>query len=606
MPQLRPLAVNLLFLSLLMCAAGCGEKSQSDKATMSGGTGGGESAAGEKVLRIPMASDGPKSLDPVKGSTVYENRCASQVLETLLQYKYLKRPFELEPLLLEEMPQVSDDGLTFTFKLKQGVRFHDDACFPDGQGRELVAADVLYSWKRIADSSQGSKVGWIFEDTIKGFSDYRDEQNAADKFDYDADLAGLKIVNDHEFQVILEQPASRFLWTLAMFQTAVVPREAVEKYGSRFGLHPVGTGPFTLAESDWRQGQSIKFRKNPNYHEMLYPSEHMPEDVDEGLTEAAGKRIPFLDAVEITFEPKSEPMWLNFRNGKYDFTTVPAENFDEAFNRRTKKVRRNMTEQGIRGYPVVLLDFIFRGFNMEDPLLGGYTEKTKKLRQAISLALDWDETNEAFYNGLNTIYDGPIPPGMAGHPEGGNTDASYRGLNLERAKKLMAEAGYPGGEGLPTLDYYSGRGANSQPQSEMLQQQLSRIGVQINVHLLDFSTLIQTVDNKKAQFFSFAWGSDYPDAENNLALFYGPNEAPKPNHFNYKNEEYDNLYRQIFSMQASDERTSIMEQMRDIVLEDCPYAGSMARTRFYLVRDRLKNFKPIETFDNWYKYLDVE
>ncbi|MCH2204170.1 MAG: ABC transporter substrate-binding protein, partial [Fuerstiella sp.] len=151
-----------------------------------------------------------------------------------------------------------------------------------------------------------------------------------------------------------------------------------------------------------------------------------------------------------------------------------------------------------------------------------------------------------------------------------------------------------------------GRGANSQPQSEMLQQQLSRIGVQINVHLLDFSTLIQTVDNKKAQFFSFAWGSDYPDAENNLALFYGPNAAPKPNHFNYKNEEYDNLYRQIFSMQASDERTSIMEQMRDIVLEDCPYAGSMARTRFYLVRDRLKNFKPIETFDNWYKYLDVE
>ena len=551
-----------------------------------------------------MASDGPKSLDPIRGSTVYENRCASPVLETLLQYKYLMRPFQLEPLLLEDMPTVSDDGLRYSFRLKKGVYFHDDPCFPGGKGREMVAADVLYSWKRMADESQ-SKVAWLFEDTILGFKTYRDAQTVAETFDLDADMEGLKVVDDYEFTVTLAKPSSRFLWTLAMFQTSVIPREAVKEYGSRFGLHPVGTGPFILKEEDWRKGQSITFRKNPHYHECFYPEEHMPSDEVEGFHQAAGRRLPLLDAVEITFEPKSEPMWLNFKSGKYDFTTVPAENFDEAFNRRTRKLRPGMKDDGIRGYQVPLLDFIFKGFNMEDPVVGGYTEEKKKLRQALCLAMDWDEVNEAFYNGLNIVYDGPIPPGMKGHPEGGEADVSYRGLNLQRSKKLLAEAGYADGKGLANLDYYTGRGANSQEQTEMLQQHLSRINVQLNVHLLDFSTLIQAVDNKKAQFFSFAWGSDYPDAENNLALFYGPNEAPKPNHFNYKNEKYDAMYQQIFSMQPSDERTAIMEQMRNIVLEDCPYGGSMARTRFYLVRSRLKNFKPIETFENWFKYLDI-
>ncbi|MEO2032860.1 MAG: ABC transporter substrate-binding protein [Planctomycetaceae bacterium] len=601
MPQRNSWALLAILLAVLV-TAGCGSKNPDNTSELSNG---GWSNVGEKLARFPMASDGPKSLDPIRGSTVYENRCACPVMETLFQYKYLIRPFELEPLLLQDMPTVSDDGLNYTFRLKKGVHFHDDPCFPDGKGREMVAADVLYSWKRTADESE-SKVSWLFEDTILGFNEYRESQKDAEKFDLDADLQGLRIVNDHEFTVTLAKPASRFLWTLAMFQTSVIPREAVDMYGSRFGLHPVGTGPFILKEVDWRKGQSITFRKNPNYHECYYPDEHMPEDEAEGFHKAAGQRLPLLDAVEITFEPKSEPMWLNFKNGKYDFITVPAENFDEAFNRRTKKLRRQIKVDGIRGYPVPLLDFIFKGFNMEDPVLGGYTDEKKKLRQALCLAMDWDEVNEAFYNGLNIVYDGPIPPGLKGYPDDGQAAISYRGLNLDRAKELLAEAGYPDGEGLAALDYYTGRGANSQPQTEMLQQHLSRINVKLNVHLVDFSTLIQAVDNKKAQFFSFAWGSDYPDAENNLALFYGPNEAPKPNHFNYKNAEYDELYQQVFSMQSSEERTVIMERMRDMVLEDCPYAGSMARTRFYLVRPRLKNFKPIETFENWFKYVDVD
>ncbi|QDU42572.1 Heme-binding protein A precursor [Symmachiella dynata] len=563
-----------------------------------------------KVLRLPLRADDPKSLDPVQGSTVYDNKATCQVYETLVQYKYLIRPPELEPLLLSEMPTISEDRLTYHFKLKPGVLFHDDPCFPDGKGRELVTDDVFYSWKRMADNGNNPKSWWLLKDTIKGFDEYREQQNAAveaqtGSFDYDAPVAGMQKINDHEFRVILKQPVQRFMWVLAMFQTAIVPREAVEKYGDRFGRHPVGTGPFTLAEEDWRPGQRMVFYKNPSYHPCYYPTEHMPSDVAAGWTKDAGKRLPLVDRLEFQFFVQDQPMWLSFRTGKIDYTQVPDEYFDEAFLKRTKQLRPKLVREGITTQNVELLDFIFRGFNMEDELLGGYGEKQKKLRQAISLAIDLDEFNEAFYSGINTVYDGPIPPGLEGFPPDGKADVSYRGPNLERARQLLAEAGYPEGKGLPRIEFYTSSGRNNVEQTELLKRQLGKINVEINAQIVEFSTLIEKVHNKKAPFFGFAWGSDYPDAENNLALFYSPNAAPGSNSFNYSRPEYDRLYEQIRSMPPSPERTELYIKMRDMVIEDTPYTGSMGRTRFYLINPWLKNFKVTEDFYNWPKYLDV-
>lgn len=558
-----------------------------------------------KLARIPMRSDGPKSLDPVRGSTVYENQCTSQIIETLLQYKYLKRPFEAEPVLLAEMP-TSEDGVTWHFKLKDEVYFHDDPCFPDGKGRALKSEDVFYSWKRIADAKgTNSKVWWLMKDMIVGFDEFKATQEAAEKFDYDAPVEGFKVINDKEFTVTLVAPMQSFLWKLCMFQTGIVPREAVEMYGERFGLRPIGTGPFVLKEGDWQQGQGIRFSRNVNYHECYFPDEHMKSDEADGLHTAAGKRVPQVDEVQVIFYKTDQPMWLEFKAGNLHYAQVPAENFKEAFSKRTKKLNRDMQESGMKGYPVDMMDFIFRGFNMEDSVLGGYTEKNRYLRQAICAALDWDEQNDAFYNGINVVYDGVIPPGLEGYPQGGVSEKSYRGPNIERAKELLAKAGYPNGEGLPTIDYYTARAQNGQEQSEMLSKQLKRVGINVQVHMLDFSQVIQKVDEKSAQFFSFAWSSDYPDGENNLALFYGPNEAPGANHFNYKNAEYDRLYEKIVAMPQSAERTAIYEKMQAMLFEDCPYAGSMARTRFYVVTPRMTNFKPTETFETWYKYIDV-
>ena len=564
------------------------------------------SSSKPKVLYMPIRSDGPKSMDPVKGSTVYENHTVSQLYETLLQYKYLARPPQLEPLLLSEMPGISNGGRTYRFKLKRDVYFHDDVCFPEGKGRELVTSDVFYSWKRMADNKNLPKSWWLFENTIVGFDEFRSQQNAAETFDYAAPVEGFREISSHEFEVELVEPVTRFLWVLAMFQTSIVPHEAANHYGKRFNRHPVGTGPFLMDEDDWIPGLSMRLTRNQNYHPSYYPDEHMPEDEELGFHLAAGERLPICDRIEFQFFRQDQPMWLKFRTAQIDYTQVPAEFFRKAFVKRTAALRPLFREEGIVDHAVPLLDFIFRGFNMQDPVVGGYSEQNRSLRQAMSLAVDFDEFNETFYNGHNRVYDGPIPPGLAGHPVGGRLTGAFRGPDLERARRLMQKAGYPGGKGLPDIDFYVAIAANSPEQAELLRRQMSEIGIRLNVQLVDFSTLIEAVNNKKAQMFTFAWSSDYPDGENNLALFYGPNEAPGSNFSNYKNADYDKMYEQIRSMQASPERTKILAAMRDSLRDDVPFIGSMARTRFYLVNRRLKNFKPTEDFYTWYKYLDVE
>ncbi len=556
--------------------------------------------AQEKVLRIPIRADGPKTLDPVRGSTQYEAEVCEQVYETLVQYSYLEYP-KLEPLLLEEMPKV--DGLVYRFKLKKGVRFRDDPCFPDGKGRELVAKDVFYSWKRMADKRNQPKAWWLFEQTIKGFDAYREAQNKAGKFDYDAPVEGMRILSDHEFEVELTEPVYRFLYVLAMFQTAVVPREAAERYGDAFSGHPVGTGPFLLSrDEDWQRTKSIVLHRNPGYREAFFP-----DAGGEARHEAAGKRIPFADRIEITFFQEDQPMWLEWKAKNLDYVTVPSENFTEAYTKRKRTLRPEWEEQGVTSAPIPLLDFIWQcGFNMEDPLVGGYTEEKRALRKAISYAVDLEETNDRFYNSINVVYDGMIPPGLDGHPPEGRSPKGARGPDLDKARALLAKAGYPDGKGLPPLEYWSATGTIQQEMLELLQRQLGKIGVQLKPRFVDFSQLTEAVHEKRAQLFGFAWGSDYPDGENNLALFYGPNESPGSNSFNYKNAEYDELYQRIRTMGPSPERTELYARMRDMVLEDCPFVGAMARTRFYLIRPRLRNCRPCETFWNWLKYLDVD
>ena len=607
-PELLPRMLSLLrlpafFVGLVLLAAlvGCG--------TQAGPT-------DEKVIHLPIVSSGPNSLDPVKGSSQYDSKATSYVYQTLLQYEYLRRPLKLKPLLLAKMPDVTEDGKLYHFTLRDDVYFHDDECFPNGKGRRLVSEDVFYSWKRMADNKNQPKGWWLLKDTIVGFDEYREEQNAANSFDYDAPVEGFEIINDREFEVRLKEPFYRFAYTLAMFQTSIVPREAVETYGKKFSRRPVGTGPFLLER--WEANSRMTFVRNPKYFQEFYPDDPglnedgsepytgYLEDKELGFYENAGERLPLVDRVEVGFYVNYQPMWLKFLNRELDYTTVPDENYSEAFVKRTQKLRQSFVDNGIRYWPVPLLDLIYYGFNMEDPDFGGYDDKRKWLRQAIALAVDWEERNEVFYSGLNLIYDGPIPPGLTGHPEGHALSNAYRGPNLPKARELLEKAGYPNGDGLPKLVYFTSRGGKFPEMAEMTKRQLAKIGVRLDIRLVDFSTLSDALRNRRAPFFGLAWGSDYPDAENNLQLFYGPFKSPSSNNFNYDRPEYNALYEQARVMGPSPERLALYEQMRDMVVEDGPMIGSMARTRKYLIHERLRNCKPIETFHNWNKYLNIQ
>lgn len=568
--------------------------------------------AQETVLKLPMRTVGPNTLDPAQGSTTYDNMACSQVYETLLQPKYTN-PNEIEPLLLAEMPTSYTDEQgrkVWKFRLREDAKFHDNECFPDGKGRAIKSDDVFFSLKRLADqrASEG-KNWWLLTDTIVGFDEYKAQQDQAPTFDYDAPVVGFRKLSDTEFEVVLKEPIYRFIWVLQMFQTSIVAREAVEYYNADgqnlFSANPVGTGPFMFRE--WRPKQSFTVVKNPNYREAYYPSEGWSSaDIERGLDQLAGQRIPMVDRLEFSMYVEANPLWLNFENGTLGYIELPFEFFEKAFNPRTKRMNRDLRRDGVEYVVEPQLDFIFRAFNMEDELVGGYTPEKAALRKAISLAVDLNEFNESFYAGLCTVYDGPVPPGLDGHPEGHRVENSYLGPNLELAKEYLAEAGYPNGEGLPPIRFVTSRSGINAEQTAMLKRQLSAVNIRIEESLLDFPDLIAQVNRREVPFFSFAWASDYPDGENNLALFYTPNASPGSNHSNYSRPEYDALYEKARLMDPGPERTALYEQMRDMVIADVPFVGSLARNRYFLVNDHVEGAKPTQRFWSWFKYLKTD
>ncbi len=574
----------LLALCALLCSVSCKHKAAWEE--------------GKKVAHFSVRAK-LGTLDPIRSSSTYDNEVQSQVYEGLYTYKYLVRPYQLEPLLAKALPTVSEDGLTYTIDIREGVLFHDDECFPGGAGRELVAKDFEYSFKRMADAHNQPTGWWIFQDRIAGFDDFqkRMSERGDAAFDWDAPVEGLKASGKYQLQIKLVRPFPQLLYVLAMGYSFVVPRECAEYYGDRFSNTAIGTGPFMLRT--WTRGSRIILDKNPSYRDAYYPSEASPEFQD--MLGDAGKKIPFLDAIVYHVYEQDQPMWLKFRVGDLDMTQLPAEYHEAVFN-KDLTLRKTFVDAGIRNYNLPLLDFIYRGFNMEDPVVGG--EKNKYLRQAISLAWDTKELNDAFYNNTCVLYDAPVPPGLDSYVAG--VTSPYRGPDLERAKALMVKAGYPEGKGLPHLLLETSSGGNTEEQAEMFARALKEIGVQLDVNINSFSELSTKLKKKKAQMFGLAWGADYPDAENFLQLFYGPNEAPGSNNFNYKNPAYDALYDQSRTLQPGPERTAVYQKMREILIEDVPSFGHLARTRFYLWHGRLKNVLPDETFDGWRKYVNIE
>jgi oligopeptide transport system substrate-binding protein len=540
-----------------------------------------------------------KGLDPIYAEDLYSGTVLAQSYETLLGYHYLKRPYSLTPQLAEKMPEVSSDGLTYTFHLKEGVLFQDDPCFKatGGKGRELTAEDVLYSFKRLADPKLTSNGWWVFDDRIKGLNEWREASLKAGQSDYSKEIDGLKALDRYTVQIKLKKRSQLLLYVLAMPYTSIVPREAVEHYGREFINHAVGTGPFKLAE--YNPNSKIIFKKNPTFRKELYPSEGEPEDQQQGLLVDAGKSLPLADQLNIEVYVEMQPMWLNFLSGKLDVSSIPKDNFSSAIT-SDRKLRPELVSQGIQLVKAPMLDITHASFNMADPLLG----KNKYLRQALSLAYDENSFIDLFYNGAAVPAQGPIPPGLDGYNS--QLKNPYRQFNIARAKELLAKAGYPEGKGLPPLEYASVASSLGRQQTEYLQKMFGAIGVKLNVNTYSWPQFLETVKNKRAQIWEYAWAGDYPDAENFLQLFYSKNASPGQNDSNYSNPEFDQLYVKSLDLPAGAERTALYQKMASMVIEDAPWIFGAHRMRFTLFQKWLKNYKPHEFAHGNFKYYRVD
>lgn len=564
------------------------------------------SQAGESVFHAETRRIA--GFDPAKAMDVPSIQAISKMYEGLVQYAYLERPYRVEPCLAEALPEISQDGTVYTFKIRKGIFFQDDPCFVKGgsvagKGRELCATDFVYGIKRVADLKVGSPGYWAFRNRIIGLDEFR-SRSGSGPTDYDATVAGLETPDRYTLRIRLIRPFPALLWILTMNFAYAVPREAVEYYGPDFVSHPVGTGPFVLKSHV--HNYRLEFERNPKWRETgrvdRYPVSGEPADVPHGLLQDAGKPLPFMDRIVQYVITDASTQWLLFLSGQLEQTALSRDNWDAVVT-ADRKLTPEMTARGVEMNAVPALDTAYIGFNMEDPVVG----TNRLLRQAMMAAFD-RERWVRFQHGRITPAIGPVPPAMRVSDV---IDSEFP-FDLQRAKSLMIQAGYPGGEDPVTgrrleitLELGSGE-PETREMAEVLASFMERIGIVLVPSFNNWPSFLKKLEQKRAQVFYLSWMADYPDPENFLQLFYGPNVTPGANRCNYVNPEFDRLYEKAGLLPEGAEKRGVYAQMEQIVKVDCPWLFLHHSLSVSLRHSWLKNYKPHDFPMGISKYYRIE
>ncbi len=584
--------------------------------------------AGESTSNVlyRTLSDDPKSLDPSVTYTVDEAQVTDLIYPSYFQYHYLKRdPFVLqlnlgakepvrEPYVFTDKHGKTVKGERYTFTIKQGLRFQDDPVFPGGKGRAITANDFIYSFKRIADPGVHSPVASFFEDKVVGWKEYAAEFEKKGKAHYDASLPGVQADprDPYTFRVLLNQPYPQLRFLMAMHFTTPIPREAVEKYGEQFALqHPVGSGPYLMSE--YRPKQRIVLIANPNRHPEFYPTEGQPGDREAGLLRDAGKQLPLAQKVVFNINKEAVTSWNLFQQGYLDAAGVGNTNYQQVIA-KAGMLTEEMKRKGVQLKRDVQANIYYIAFNMKDPVVGGYTPEKRKLRQAISLAIDSQAFIDLFSQGIGRQAESIIPPGVFGYePEYKNPYRRYD-PDLTRAKQLLAEAGYPNGADKKTgqrlilnFDNSATTPAGRQLVG-LVTKQIERLGVKVESRSTRSNVFQDKVNKGQFQFIRYGWFADYPDPENFVFLLYGPNKRPGPNASGYDNPEYNKLFVKMRALEDGPERLAVLRQMRAIAVEDVPWVYINHDEDLSLHYDWLLNVKshPIANDTTKYRAVDVE
>lgn len=550
----------------------------------------------------------PTTLDPAQSATTYSNLIVTAIYDTLYEYKYLKIPYELKPNLAESMPIVSKDGLTYKIPIKKGVYFSDDPAFKNGKGREVIAEDFIYSIKRHFDVKNRSQGSWLWRGRIEGLDEWKENGS-----NYLKDISGLKALNRYTISITLKKPFPQLVYTLAMGFSAVVPKEVIEKYGKEVSVHPVGSGPFILKSFN---PQRALLARNPNYRkevlqleqEGFEPSLHK----DLGIKELAGKTLPIVDQVEVNFIKQSVARWNSFTKGnEVQYAEIPTAQVDQILsNKDPITLKKPYSDKYFfRSSPE--FGFVYSGFNMSHPDFGYSSDpeqnkKNKALRCAIRKSFNWKQRINRFYYGIGKPFPGVIPPQLKSYSK--MSDESIQ-LDVKEAKKILKEAGW-NKKNLPTFLYSGVSTVKNKQFFEQFRGFLKRIGYPR--HKVKFKQYATFGDYNKAlkkselPFISLGWGLDYPDAENLMQLFYGPNGSPGSNNTNYKNPEFDKLYEQTSSMIPSAKRAELYKKMTQILIDDCVLISGFSRTKIFVWHKNTAMYPSRSPHGNLFKYFDVK
>ncbi|MBN8279900.1 MAG: hypothetical protein J0M16_04770 [Gammaproteobacteria bacterium] len=552
----------------------------------------------------------PTTLDPVQGANVYANFVIVNAYDTLYSYQYLARPYRLKPNLAADFPAISPDGLVYTFRLKKGVQFVDDPCFPGGRGREVVAEDLIYSIKRQFDPRNQPQGAWLWQGRIAGLEEWK-----AAGSDYNRPVSGLRALDDHTLEVRLIKPYPQLVATFAQGYSALVPREAVEKYGKGLGVRPVGSGPFRLVSYDTAR---VVMERNPKFRQE--PVDLAAEGYDpatqgfSGVEAIQGRSPPFVDRLEFNFINEPSAAWTSFTKGdEIQLTVLPVEQTDRVLASKDPVRLRPEYAAKYHIYAGLEAGFIFTAFNMSFPDFGYNPDpererRNKALRCAIIKGYDWQARNESWYNGLGEIFPGIIVPASPEFDPALSPDSVTR--DVAGARQLLADNGWTA-ENLPTLVYGTTAGTTERLFFEQFRAWMRGIGYPrekvVQKTFATFGDISRAWKQNRLPLVTKGWGLDYPDAENTLQLFYGPNESPGSNDANWKNAEFDRLYEQASVMLPSAERTAIYRRMNQLVIDDCVAMTGLARTRIYLWHKDVIAVPDREILGGfWLRYVDVK
>jgi len=520
------------------------------------------------------------------------------------------------------------------------------ADFPESSAREATAEDYVYQIKRLADARLHSPLRGMLNSYIVGFADYSLQlEEAYDQLQKQTDgtqafldlrsyaMEGVEVLDRYRYRIRIKGKYPQLVYWLAMPFFAPMPWEAdffysqpgMKKRNITLNWYPVGTGPFMLTENN--PNLRMTLARNPNFHDERYPAEGEKKDWANGILDDAGKLLPFIEKAVYSLERESIPYWNKFLQGFYDASGISSDSFDQAVqfgNQGEATLTDEMKVQGIKLTTSVQTSSYYMGFNMRDPVIGGLDERGRLLRQAISIAVDYEEYISIFNNGRGVSAQGPVPPGIFGFKEGeaGINRYIYDVVNgkpkrksLDDARQLLVQAGYPGGQDKKTgaslvLHYEAvGSGPDDKARLNWMLKQFKKLGIQLIIRATDYNRFQEKMLKGTGQIFSWGWNADYPDPENFLFLLYGPNSKAVnggENAANYSNPEFDLLFDQMKNMDNSPERQGVIDKIVELVRRDAPWAFGFHPKGFALHHAWYHNVKPNLMANNTLKYKRLD